>query len=101
MDSLNLLHEADAAGLEVCADGDRIVVRGPQSAEALARQLLAHKSDLMRLLSAPPADVMGDEPCATCGSLELWHWFDGRMVCRICLVLDLKPMSMLSAMKGG
>jgi hypothetical protein len=32
-----LLEQAQAAGLEVHADGDRLVVRGPQSAEALAR----------------------------------------------------------------
>src|SRR5262245_63117992 len=84
-----LLEQAQAIGLDVRADGDRLVVRGPQSAEALARQLLAHKGDLMRLLSAPPADVTANEPCEVCGGRERWLWLDGRELCRICLVLGL------------
>jgi hypothetical protein len=95
-----LLEQAQAAGLEVRADGDRLVVRGPQSAEALARQLLAHKGDLMRLLSAPPADVTGNEPCEVCGGRERWLWLDGRELCRICLVLGLMPMTLASPCIG-
>jgi hypothetical protein len=89
-----LLEQAQAAGLKVRADRGRLVVRGPQSAEALARQLLAHKGDLMRLLSAPPADVIANEPCDVCGSRERWLWLDGRSRCRVCLVLDLAPMTL-------
>jgi hypothetical protein len=96
MDVVVLLEEALVRGLEVCADGDRLVVRGPRSAEALAQQLLAHKADLLRLLSAPPAEVMAHEPCDVCGSRERWRWLDGREVCRVCLVLDLRPMSLTS-----
>ena len=95
MDSLKLLDEAYAAGLEIRADGDRLVVRGPQSADALARQLLAHKGDLMRLLSAPPADVLSDELCHVCGSRERWQWLDGRLLCRPCLILDQAPLTLL------
>jgi hypothetical protein len=50
MDSLTLLDEARTAGLEVTADGDRLVVRGPKCFEALVKQLLARKSELMGLL---------------------------------------------------
>jgi hypothetical protein len=51
MDCVTLLHEAREAGLEVRADGDRLVVRGPRSAEALARTLLAHKAELLTMLA--------------------------------------------------
>jgi hypothetical protein len=94
MDVVVLLEEARARGLEVRADGDRLVMRGPRSAEALVRQLLAHKVALVRLLSAPPADVIANEPCDVCGSRERWLWLDGRKLCRVCLILDLMPMTL-------
>jgi hypothetical protein len=50
MDGLTLFAEARTAGLEVTADGDRLVVRGPKCLEALAKQLLACKSELLGLL---------------------------------------------------
>jgi hypothetical protein len=50
----DLLAEARAAGLTARAEGDRLVVRGPRSAEALMRRLLAHKPDVLAAL-APPA----------------------------------------------
>jgi hypothetical protein len=56
MDSLTLLSDARAAGLEVHRDGDRLVVRGPRSAEPLARQLLAQKAELLDLIRRIPAD---------------------------------------------
>ena len=34
MDGLTLLAEAGAAGLTILADGDRLVIRGPKSADA-------------------------------------------------------------------
>lgn len=52
MDSLTLLTEAQAAGLTVLADGERLVVRGPRSAEAVARMLLAHKHAVLTALAA-------------------------------------------------
>jgi hypothetical protein len=70
-------------------------------AENIREQLRIHKPDLRRLLTAPPADVRGDDPCATCGSHERWHWLDGRLLCRVCVVLDLMPMSLLSSVKEG
>lgn len=51
MECVTLLHEAREAGLEVRADGDRLVVRGPRSAEALAKMLLARKEELLRILA--------------------------------------------------
>lgn len=52
MDGMTLLAEARAAGLEVRADGDRLVVRGPRTRENLARSLLAHKPDVMAAIHA-------------------------------------------------
>ncbi len=52
MDGLILLHEAQDAGLTVLAEGDRLRVRGPRRAEAIARRLLDHKFDVIPLLSA-------------------------------------------------
>ena len=64
MGSLTLLEHARAAGLVVRADGDRIVVRGPSTAAALAQQLLARKHEILPLLveAAPdaPADLYLD-----------------------------------------
>jgi hypothetical protein len=63
--------------------------------------LKAHKVDILTLLTAPPADAMSDDPCATCGSRERWRWLDGRLLCRVCVVLDLMPMSLLASVKEG
>jgi Zinc-finger of RNA-polymerase I-specific TFIIB, Rrn7 len=101
---MSLLHEARAAGLEVHADADRLVIRGPSSAEAIALKLLAHKADLLQLLAAPPKDATEAEnapaaadtthanPCAQCGSQERWRWLDGRQICRSCLMHGNEPI---------
>jgi hypothetical protein len=60
----------------------------------LRAQVQAHRETLRRL-TAPPADVLSDEPCDVCGSRERWLWLGGRPLCRVCLVLDLAPLSLL------
>jgi hypothetical protein len=57
--------------------------------------LKAHKADILKLLSASPADAMSDEPCPICGSHERWHWIDGRHLCRVCFILDLAPLTLV------
>ena len=52
MDGLALLQAADAAGLTVNVDGDRLVIRGPRSADATARALLEHKPEVMAAMTA-------------------------------------------------
>lgn len=53
MDSVKtLLEKAQEAGLTVTSDDEQLVVRGPKSAEQLARQLLERKSEVMLLLRA-------------------------------------------------
>jgi hypothetical protein len=56
-------------------------------------QLQIYKAALLRPLSAAPADVFSDEPCATCRSHERWQCLDGRLLCWVCLILDLAPMT--------
>ncbi len=48
----DLLREARAAGLEVCAEGDRLVVRGPRAAASLAQALVGRKAEVLPLLAS-------------------------------------------------
>ena len=66
MDCLTLLDRARAAGLDVQADSARLVVRGPRSAEAIAKELLAHKQEVMLLLKGyrlkhPVSEALGNK----------------------------------------
>jgi len=60
----------------------------------LKELLTAHKADILKLFTAPPADFLSEAPCTTCGSWERWSWLDGRELCRVCLVLDFAPMTL-------
>ncbi len=51
MDCLKLLTEAQQAGLKVAAEGDRLVIRGPNSAGHIAEALISRKQEIMDLLS--------------------------------------------------
>jgi hypothetical protein len=50
MDGVRLLAEARANGLRVRADGDRLVIRGPRRAEAVAKRLLERKREVLAAL---------------------------------------------------
>ena len=50
MDGLILLRRACDAGLAVAAEGDKLVIRGPKRAEAIARLLIEHKPEVMAAL---------------------------------------------------
>jgi hypothetical protein len=50
MVGLALLDQARKAGLEVRVNGDLLVLRGPRSAESLARDLLGHKDQVRAML---------------------------------------------------
>jgi hypothetical protein len=54
MDGLTLLAEARRAGLAIWAEGGKLHIRGPREEEALARQLLARKAELLPLLAGVP-----------------------------------------------
>jgi hypothetical protein len=59
-----LLAAARDAGLKIMVDGDRLVIRGPKSAEALARHLLDRKAEMMAALRAPapPPEIDAPDP---------------------------------------
>lgn len=57
MDALTLLAEARAAGLNVRAEGNLLIVRGPRSAEAIVSQLRDHKPEVLALLCAGESEV--------------------------------------------
>lgn len=58
MDRLTLLARATAAGLTVTADGDRLVIRGPKGADAIARDLIAQKPAVLAALAAEPPEAV-------------------------------------------
>jgi hypothetical protein len=60
MDGLKLLAKARAAGLTVEAQGDRLVIKGPKRANAVANELIENKTKVMAALaktSAIPSKV--------------------------------------------
>ena len=59
MEGLDLLQRAQAAGLDMSVDGATLVIRGPRSADALARELLTHKGHLLTLLARQDASPDG------------------------------------------
>ncbi len=60
MDGLALLDQAAAAGLTARIDGARLVIRGPRSAQPVARALLDHKPEVIAALNARIARRWGD-----------------------------------------
>jgi hypothetical protein len=54
MDGLNLLRRARNAGLRLEAAGDKLVIRGPTSAEPVVKLLAEHKLEVLAALAATP-----------------------------------------------
>jgi hypothetical protein len=52
MESIILLAEARALGLQVRVDGEHLIVRGSKRLAALAEQLLSHKEEVRTILEA-------------------------------------------------
>lgn len=74
MDALSLLEQAKVSGVVVQVYGDKLVVRGPKRCETLALQLLAHKADVLPLVSLGQRlnePVKGWEPPPR-HMLEIW-----------------------------
>jgi hypothetical protein len=100
---LNLRDQCTMLGVTLTSGHDGRLLGSPQDLlpEELLAQLRDNQTDLVRILTAPPADILDDAPCDVCGSHERWIWLDGRELCRVCLILDLLPMSLLSGITGG
>jgi hypothetical protein len=107
MVGLTLLAEALAVGLTFNVAGDKLVIRGPRRAAAIAKRLLAHKADVMLALKQrsvetdpspanPPQNVSNSDssdqlidaatltPCPRCNSLEKWWPAVGEPRCQRC-----------------
>ena len=77
-------------------DGNVLVSPPGVLPKDLRAQLQAHKPQVHKLLTAPPADVMREAPCPICesrGTLAVAGWPAG--LCRVCFVLDLAPLTPL------
>jgi hypothetical protein len=74
MDGLKLLQEAKAAGLAVSVDGDKLVIRGPRKAEAIAKLLLEHKPAVIEALqqASRQHDQADAAPCLWCRRASRW-----------------------------
>jgi TubC N-terminal docking domain/Zinc-binding domain of primase-helicase len=93
MNAFDLLVEIDRLGISVEVDGDTLLYQGALTPKIKA-QLQRHKADILKYYTAPPPDDLSDGPCPICGSRERWQWLDGRLLCRVCLVLDLVPLTL-------
>jgi hypothetical protein len=96
MNPADLLTEASRRGIHLEVDGEGLRYKGPRGAMTpeLREALTANKGKLRQLLTAPPADFLSEDPCATCGWRDRWQWLDGRDLCRVCFVLDLAPLTL-------
>jgi hypothetical protein len=92
-----LLDALTRAGVTLTADGESLRYRAPRGAltPELKGALVCRKSDVLRLCQAPPADELSDVRCEVCRSRERWRWIDGRLLCRVCLILDLAPLTLV------
>jgi hypothetical protein len=87
MDVMSLLTKARSKGLDVRAEGNKLVVRGPRSVEKLARQLLDRKAEVMPLLSQQSTTA------SDCEEAQRWAvrvWSD-LLQESLWLVVDSKP----------
>ena len=88
MVGIDLLQEAEAAGLTVSADGDRLVVRGPKSGAPIARRLIEAKGPVLAALAARhsrapvPRDV--EHRRLDCACPRWWRHVWGQFYCAEC-----------------
>lgn len=61
-DVRDLMHRAQAAGLRISrGPANRLIVTGPESAEALVKELIAHKKDVIDLICWPHDDFIKEQ----------------------------------------
>ena len=73
MDGVDLILEAKAAGLSVALDGDRLVIRGPRSADAVARKLITNKPAVVVAMRWRDTVVTVTQPAQSLGKTGLCH----------------------------
>jgi hypothetical protein len=57
VEGMTLVHQARAAGMTLRAEGDTLVVRGPESAQPIVDALREHKADVLALLASEEGEV--------------------------------------------
>ena len=62
IDGAQLLDEAHRLGFEICRDGDRLHIEGPQDAEWFVEKLAEAKPDILAALDRPHCIVLRTEP---------------------------------------
>ena len=72
MDVVNLLHEAEDAGLRLEVRGDHLVVHGPQAAAPVVQKLASERAAVIRALK-PRWSAAAQRLVATCSDVELAH----------------------------
>ena len=94
---IELLQTVRQQDINLAAEGAFLGVDTPRGTLTpdLKHALQQHKRDLLKLLTAPDADFLSETPCPHCGSHERWTWLDGRALCRVCLILDLAPLTLV------
>jgi hypothetical protein len=102
MTAPEVLGEVRQAGITLAVDGGQLRITAPKGSltPALRQALIARKAELLRILTAPPPDELGD-PCPDCGSKEKWVWLDGRQLCRSCLIWDESPPADVGERRTG
>ncbi len=60
MDGLNLIMKARQRGLRLSTRGNLLVIRGPRSAEPLAKELLTNKAAVLAVLKFVPEELPPD-----------------------------------------
>jgi hypothetical protein len=97
IDVLDLLRACASVGISIESAGHDVIHVSPMSVltDQLKAAFKTHKPVLLKLLTAPQADCLSDDPCQTCGFYERWKWFDERTLCRVCTALDLVPLTLV------
>jgi hypothetical protein len=76
MVGMTLLDLARDSGLSLRLAGDRLVIRGPRRAEAVARELLARKAEVVALLKPPEPDPYAHLKGPRRTPWRTWAWSD-------------------------
>ena len=97
MSASALLQEMERLGIVLSVNGDHLRVDALKGALTpdLRQALAAHKPEVLKLLTAPAPDFLAETPCDICASRQRWVWLDGRHICRVCLILDLAPLTLM------
>lgn len=86
MDSIGLLERAQALGLRVWVDGAQLRVRGRKDHTAVVQELLAHKAEVIALLTPPPTGetAAAAATAPACEHAATYRRPSGVLVCTGC-----------------